>query len=108
MDTALGMSLTEFVNHYEDLTELQREPFIESLPGKTIDWTGKVYDVDEDGIHIDMPGSIWNGFTVLSDVPPEIALTVEKDSRIHFIGTIDKTVEFVFFYVYIVDVEIID
>lgn len=86
-DASLGMSLNEFVDHYESLTELQRDDFIESLPGKTIDWTGNVVDVTEDAIYISMPGSIWNGQTVLQDVPPDIALTVTKDSRIHFTGT---------------------
>lgn len=108
VDPDLGLSITEFVKKYEGLTDLQRPIFLDSLPGKTIDWTGKVYDVDERGIFIDMPGSIWTGMTLLTDVPEGIALTVEKDRRLHFTGTIEKTVDFVFFYVYIVNVKIID
>jgi hypothetical protein len=103
----LGLSLTEFVVKYEGLTDLQREAFIAGLPGKTVDWTGKVYDVDSRGIFIDMPGSIWNGMTVLTDVPADIAITVNKDSRIRFKGTIDHTANFIFFYIYISEVEVI-
>lgn len=104
---ALGLSLTEFVVKYEGLTDLQRDDFIAALPGKTVDWTGKVYDVDKRGIFIDMPGSIWNGMTVLTDVPPDIAITINKGSRIRFKGTIDHTVNFIFFYIYISEVEVI-
>lgn len=104
---ALGLSLSEFVVRYESLTDLQREGFIAELPGKTVDWTGKVYDVDDRGIFIDMPGSIWNGYTVLTDVPEDIALTINRDSRIRFTATIDHTANFIFFYIYLVDVEVI-
>lgn len=107
-DTSLGLSLSEFANTYDDLTDLQRDSFLESLPGKTVDWTGKVFDVTADGIYIEMPGSVWNGQTLLTDVPDDIALTIKKGSRIHFTGTIEKTVEFVFFYVYLMNVQIID
>lgn len=106
IDRALGLSLSEFAFHYDHLTDLQREQFLADLPGKTVDWTGTVYDVDERGIHIDMPGSVWNGFATLRDVPPEVAITINKNSRIHFTATVDDTVQFVFFYIYLVDVEV--
>lgn len=107
-DRSLGLSLVEFVREYESLTELQREPFLESVVGRTVDWTGKVYDVDERGITIDMPGSIWTGMALLKDVPHDIAIRVAKDSRIHFTATIEGTTEFIFFYIDLVDVQIID
>lgn len=108
IDMALGLSLTEFASRYDRLTDLQREEFLAGLPGKTVDWSGIVYDVDDSGILIDMPGSVWNGFATLRDVEPGIALTINKNSRIRFTATIEKTIQFIFFYIYLVDVEIVE
>ncbi len=107
-DLRLNLSLSEFTSYYDNLTDLQQEAFLTSLPGKTVDWSGNVFDVSEDGsILVDIPGTLVS-LVSLEGVSIDIAQTINKDSYIRFTGVIKEAVDFLGMHIYIINVQIIN
>jgi hypothetical protein len=107
-DTRLGMTLAELIAHYNGLTDLQKADYIVTLPGRTVEWSGMVYEVHSDGeIVVEMPG-MFIGMIYLKGVPLDIAKTINKDAYIKFTGTISQANEIIgILYIYLSDVKII-
>jgi hypothetical protein len=86
-DMRLGLSLPELYNYYTSLTHLQRSDLMTNLDGKTVDWTGVVYDVGSDGIIVIAPPT-GNCAVTLSGIPLEVVKTINKGTSIRFTGAI--------------------
>ncbi len=106
-DRALRMSLTEFVAKYDNLTDLQKEDFVASVPGKTVDWTGRVLEVNDDGeIIIDIPNTIFSSVSV-TGLSMEDAKIIQKDSSIRFKGVIVDMIDLLGLHIYIIDAQLV-
>jgi len=106
-DIFLHLSLAEFLQKYNSLSDLQKKEFVPSLPGKKVQWTGVVLEVYDDGqILISIPGTLASSVS-LKGVPIEVSKTVNKKSSISFTATIQSVVDFLGLHIYLVDGKII-
>jgi hypothetical protein len=104
---SLGLSLTEFINKYNAMTDLQKQNYRDSLPGKQVNWSGKVVDVTGDGkIIVDIPNTLVSTVD-LAGISNNVAVTVNKGSVIQFTGVIDNVVDFLGLHVYLVQCQIV-
>ena len=85
----LGLSLNALINRYAAMTDLQKEDFATTLPGKTIYWTAQVYNVTTDGTVI-MDNHYGAGRVILKGVPLETAINIDKDMLVDFRGMIES------------------
>jgi len=100
-DMRLNLSLTEFVNYWDSLTDLQKDDFLMTLPGKTVDWEAKVFEVKSDGeIKLEIPGTFLSLVTC-EGVSIDYAKTINKDSYIRFTGRIRDVSNLIALYIYI-------
>jgi hypothetical protein len=94
----LDLAGWEFVNTYASLTGIQRQEFIASVLGKTVDWSCGVFRVEADGtILVDCIDWSMNvpigAVTYLKHVPVEISKFLHKDDPIRFTGSIESVQE---------------
>jgi hypothetical protein len=105
-DMSLHLSLEEFVNHYDSLTDLQKKAYITSVIGKIVRWDGQVLDVNSNGdVTINIPGTLLS-VVYLQGVPLDIAQSINKDSHISFTGTIEQVIDFLGLHIYLSNVTI--
>ena len=85
----LGLSLNQLINRYSAMTDLQKQDFAQTLPGKTIYWEAQVYNINTDGtIILDNPYG--SGRVILKGVPIETAIKIDKDMLVDFRGMIES------------------
>jgi hypothetical protein len=83
----LGLGLNQLINRYTGMTDLQKKEFAAALPGKTVYWTGQVYNIMTDGtIILDNPYGA--GRVTLLGIAPEDAIDIDKDMLVDFRGMI--------------------
>lgn len=103
----LSLSLPDFIDKYNGMTDLQKNDFRASLPGKTVAWSGNVFDVSGDGaIQVDIPGTLVS-LVDLKGVPRDQAAKVNKNTIIKFTGTIQSVLDFLGLHVYLVGCQIV-
>jgi hypothetical protein len=83
----LGLSLNQLINRYAAMTDLQKQDFAVTLPGKTVYWTAQVYNITTDGTLI-MDNPYGAGRVMLIGVPLETAIRIDKDMLVDFRGMI--------------------
>lgn len=89
------------------MTDLQKTDFRATLPGKTVAWSGTVFDVRGDGtIEVNIPGTLVS-LVNLQGVPHDQAATVNKNKVIKFTGTVQSIIDFLGLHVYLVDCQIV-
>lgn len=85
----LGLTLNQLIRRYTDMTDLQKQEFVKTLPGKTVYWIGEVYNVATDGtIILDNPYG--GGRVTLKGVPIETAIQIDKGMLVEFRGMIES------------------
>jgi len=102
----LGLSLNQFINKYNGMTDLQKQDYIPGLPGKTVSWTAQVYNVTTEGLVIlENPNSV--GTITLKGVPHEIAIKLDRTMLVDFTGTIESFDGTALIQIILVDVKVI-
>jgi hypothetical protein len=85
----LGLSFNQLIRRYADMTDLQKQEFVKTLPGKTVYWEAKVYNVLADGTIL-MDNPYGSGRVTLMGVPLETAIQIDKGMTVDFRGMIES------------------
>ena len=85
----LGLSLNQLINRYSAMTDLQKQDYATTIPGKTVYWQAKVYNITTDG-NIIMDNPYGSGRIILNGVPNETAILIDKDMLVDFRGMIES------------------
>jgi hypothetical protein len=85
----LGLTLTGLVRRYDGMTDLQKQDFVASLPGKTVKWTAQVSNINQDGT-INLYNPYYSGKVTMKGVPFETAIYINKGMLVEFSGTIES------------------
>lgn len=86
---------TEILNNKKSMTELQFKDYLTSIVGKRLHMKAKVYEVEEDKIHMSpVEGGLFDS-AYLNDVPRDILLGINKDAIIEFDATIKELNQFI-------------
>lgn len=85
----LGLSLNQLINRYAAMTDLQKVDYAATVPGKTVYWTAKVYNITTEGLII-MDNPYGAGRITLKGVPVETAILIDKDMLVDFRGMIES------------------
>jgi len=81
------------LNNKQNMTEIQFKEFLTSIVGQRLHMKAKVYQVDEDKIHMTpIEGGLFDS-AYLYGIPKDILLTINKDSIIEFDATITEYTE---------------
>lgn len=102
----LGLSFNQLLKKYADMTDLQKQAFVASLPGKTVSWTAQVYNITTDGIII-LDNPYEAGRVTLKGVPIETALKIDTGMLVDFSGIIESFSGAFFPDIVIVDTQIL-
>lgn len=86
---SLGYSLTSLVKRYDSMTDLQKRDYVATLPGKTVFWTGQVYNITSDGI-ITLLNPFGTGKVTMKGIPVETAKKIDKGMLVEFTGMIES------------------
>lgn len=93
------ISFLEIRQKMENMTDLQFEEYTKSLKGKRVRWNGYVEDVKEKLfggyevlIDMDNPNEPLSVQDITFNTPKEQAVSLQKDSPIHFEGTISSII----------------
>jgi hypothetical protein len=85
---SLGLGFNQLINRYDGMTDLQKQEFIATLPGKTVYWIGQVNNIAADGtLNLDNPYGI--GRMTLKGVDAETAVKINKNYLVEFNGMIE-------------------
>ena len=83
------------LNNKQNMTEIQFKDFLTSIVGQRLHMKAKVYQVDEDKIHMTpVEGGLFDA-TYLYRIPKDILITINKDSIIEFDATIMEYTELI-------------
>jgi len=101
----LNMTLNQMVNKFVLMTDLQKQDFIATAPGKSVIWSAQVYNITTEGVIIlDNPNSV--GTVYLKDVPYETAIKISRTMLVDFTGVIESISEIASLEVVLVNVKI--
>lgn len=92
--TPSDLTMADIERQYEDLTDLQWEDYILTLPGVRIHWIGTVNEVTDDGTIILDIGQGFFRSVYLDGLDIEIGKTLNKGMLIEFDATIRKATTF--------------
>jgi len=85
----LDLSFNQLIRRYTDMTDLQKQEFVKTLPGKTIYWNAEVYNISTDGtLILDNPFGV--GRVTLKGTPIETALEIDRGMLVDFRGMIES------------------
>ena len=104
----LGMDLSKFVDTYNSLTDLQKKDFISKSLGKSVSWSGQIYDVASDGtvsINISLAEA---SYIDLKGISQDVASTLSKGQTISFTGRISQIKDYLSLHIEIQDVQLVD
>jgi hypothetical protein len=85
----LGLSLNQLIRRYSDMTDLQKQEFVKTLPGKTVYWIAEVYNITTDGTLI-LDNPYGGGRVTLKGIPVETALKIDREMLVEFRGMIES------------------
>ena len=85
----LGLSLTSLVRKVDNMTDLQKQEYVASLPGKTVVWTAQVYNITPDGT-INTYNPYGTGRVTMKGIPVETAIKIDKGMLVEFSGMIES------------------
>jgi hypothetical protein len=86
----LGLTLTYFFNTLAAMTDLQKKEYVQTLPGKLVNWTGSVDNVTIGGlVMVKLPPPFMGSIT-LKGVPKDVALKIDRDNLVEFTGMIES------------------
>ena len=85
----INLTLNQFLNQYRSLTDLQKEEYIKSLPGKLVSWTAEVDNVTTDGL-VHLSNLYSSDSVVLVGVPAEEAIALDRKMLVDFTGMIQS------------------
>jgi hypothetical protein len=83
----LGLSFNQLMHQYADMTDLQKQQFAATLPGKMVDWTGQVYNITTEGVLV-LDNPFGPGRVTVVGVPVEQAMKIDKGMLVDFTGMI--------------------
>jgi hypothetical protein len=86
---SLTLGLNQLIRRYTDMTDLQKQEFVKTLPGKTIFWMAEVYNVATDGTLI-LDNPYGGGRVTLKGVPVETAILIDRGMYVEFRGMIES------------------
>jgi hypothetical protein len=101
----LGLSLTQLVKNYEEMTDLQKQDYAAALPGKTVSWTAQVSNITPEGaIILDNP--FGSGRVILEGLPLETAIKIDTGMLVDFKGLIKSIRGTYFIEINVVEAEV--
>jgi hypothetical protein len=102
----LGLSLNLFMNNYAELTDLQKQDYRGTLPGKTVSWTAQVSNITPAGTLI-LDNPYGSGRVFLEGVPLETAIEIDAGMLVDFTGMIKNIRGTYFIEIYVVEAKVI-
>jgi hypothetical protein len=85
----LNLGFNQLIRRYTNMTDLQKQEFVKTLPGKTIYWNAEVYNITTDGtLVLDNPYGV--GRVTLKGTPIETALEIDRGMLVDFRGMIQS------------------
>lgn len=98
-DAPEAPAFSEIRDRMEDMTDAQWNRYSSSLEGHRVDWTGWVADVNEKAlggfevwVDMDDPEESLSVQDVECDIPENLALRLNKESRVRVVGIIGSVV----------------
>ncbi len=85
----LGLSFNQLMKKYADMTDLQKQDFAATLPGKTVSWTAQVSNITTEGVII-LDNPYGSGRVTLQGIPLETAIKIDKGMLVDFTGMIES------------------
>jgi hypothetical protein len=86
----LYWSLQYFVSRYSFMTDLQKQQFVATLPGRTVSWYAIMDNVTSDGlVMMRFPFGMY-GSIVLEGVPADVSAQINRGYQVEFTGTIQS------------------
>jgi hypothetical protein len=83
----LNLTLNQLLSQYKAMTDLQKQDYITTLPGKLVSWTAEVDNVTTDGL-VELKNLFSGGSVILIGVPAETALELDRKMLVDFKGMI--------------------
>ena len=102
----LGLSLSFFLSWYTGMTDIQKQEYVPTLPGKTVYWTAVVDNVTTDGRVILKLSEPLLGAITLMDVPHDLAVKISRGYWLDFTGTIAELTDELNLQIVIVNVKV--
>lgn len=104
----INLSLSQFMEQYNNGTDLQREQFPEQSKDKWISWSGEVSNVSEDGkISVEIPNTLAS-FVDVKGISPDVAAKISKNEIIGFTGRITKMIDFLGVRITVEDAQLLE
>lgn len=104
----INLSLLQFMEQYNNGTDLQREQFPEQSKDKWISWSGEVNNVAEDGkISVEIPNTLAS-FVDVKGISPDVAAKISKNEIIGFTGRITKMIDFLGVRITVEDAQLLE
>ena len=103
----IPLDLSQFMDAYNSLTDMQKEDFKKQYTGQWVSWSGKVFDVKSDStIDVNIPNTLVS-LVILGGVSHADAIQVSKNSTISFIGHIKDINDLLGMHIYLDHVQLI-
>ena len=85
----INLTLSQFLTQYKNMTDLQKQEYVATLPGKQIFWTAEVDNVTQDGL-VELSNLYSSDSVILVGVPYETAVKLDKNMLVDFKGMIQS------------------
>lgn len=85
----INLTLNQFLTRYKSMTDLQKQEYVVTLPGKTVKWMGEVENVTVDGT-VELRNLYSGGSVILIGIPTETAVKIDRNMVVDFTGMIQS------------------
>jgi hypothetical protein len=85
----INLTLNQFLNKYKAMTDLQKQDYVATLPGKLVKWSGEVQNVTVDGT-VELKNIYSGGSVILLGIPTETAVGLDRKMIMDFTGMIQS------------------
>jgi hypothetical protein len=102
----LNLTFNQFLTQYKAMTDLQKQDYVTTLPGKMVSWSATVENVTTDGV-VELKNLFSGGSVIMSGLPGETALGLDRKMIVDFTGMIQSMSGKISPEIIVVDVKIL-
>jgi hypothetical protein len=102
----LGLTFNQLMKKFAGMTDLQKQDYVATLPGKTVSWTAQVNNITTAGIII-LDNPYGTGRVTLKGIPIETAIQIDPGMLVDFSGMIESFEGTFFIEIVVVDAKVI-